>query len=302
MRFDPNLSILFPDLPLLERPAAAAALGFDMAELWWPFDGPVPAGRDVDDLAEAFGAAGVGLVLLNLWLGDPSAGQHGLVALPGERARFRDNVEAAVAIAGRLGGTVINSHYGNLTADLARSALDETAVENLAFAAERAASVGATLVIEPLNPVDFPRYGLRRTQDALDLADRVLAQAGATVRILFDVYHVQRTEGDLIARIEAHAGRFGHVQIADVPGRFRPGTGEIAFERVLPALERAGYDGFVGLEYRPSPDPAETFAWLPADRRRSRPGGAPAAPRRPEGSARGPNPGPTSRDNWGSRC
>lgn len=285
MRFDPNLSILFPDRPLLERPAAAAALGFDMAELWWPFDGPVPAQREVDDLVEAFGAAGIGLVLLNLWLGDPSAGQHGLVALPHGRTRFRDNVDAAAAIAGRLGGTIINSHYGNVTGDLARSVLDETAVGNLAFAAERAAAVGATLVIEPLNPVDFPRYGLRRTRDALDLADRVLAETGATVKILFDVYHVQRSEGDLIARIEAHADCFGHVQVADVPGRFHPGTGEIAFERVFLALERAGYDGYVGLEYRPSPDPAETFAWLPTDRRRSRPNGASEARRQPEGQA-----------------
>jgi len=272
MRFDPNLSILFPDRPLLERPAAAAALGFDAAELWWPFDRPVPSEREVDDLVEAFGAADIGLVLLNLWLGDPAAGQHGLVALPHERGRFRDNVDAAVAIAGRLGGTVINSHYGNLPGDLPADVLDRTAVENLAFVAARAATVGATVVIEALNPVDFPRYGLHRTQEALALADRVLAETGAEVRILFDVYHVQRTEGDLIARIGAHADRFGHFQVADAPGRYHPGTGEIAFERVLPALERAGYDGFVGLEYRPSPDPAETFAWLPVERRRSRPG------------------------------
>ncbi len=281
MRFEPNLSILFPDRPLLERPAVAAALGFDAAEMWWPFDRPLPAEREVDDLVEAYGAAGIGLVLLNLWLGDPTAGQHGLVALPHERGRFRDNVDAAMAMAGRLGGTVINTHYGNLPGDLPADVLDRTAVENLAFVAGRAAAIGARVVIEALNPVDFPRYGLHRTNEAIALADRVAAETGAEVSILFDVYHMQRAEGDLTARIEAHASRFGHVQIADAPGRLHPGTGEIAFERVLPALERAGYAGYVGLEYRPSADPAETFGWLPVERRSSRASvTGPTAPRK----------------------
>jgi hydroxypyruvate isomerase len=92
-----------------------------------------------------------------------------------------------------------------------------------------------------------------------------------TVGVLFDVYHIQRSEGDLIARIEAYADRFGHVQIADVPDRMHPGTGEVAFERVLPALERSGYRGYIGLEYRPSADPTETFQWLPTERRRFTP-------------------------------
>jgi len=267
VRFDANLSILFPDLPLLERPAAAAALGFDAVELWWPFDREAPAAAEVDRLVEAIGASRLILVSLNLTHGDRSAGEHGLAAIPGGVLRFRDSLDVAVAIAGRLGCVAFNALYGNRTGEIPDEILDATVVDNLALAARRAATVGTTIVLEALNPVDFPHYGLHRTADALALADRVRTDAGAEVKLLFDVYHVQRTEGDLLARIDAHAPRFGHVQIADAPGRFRPGTGEIAFERVLPALERAGYAGFVGLEYRPSPDPADTFAWLPMERR-----------------------------------
>lgn len=270
MRFDANLSILFGDRPLLERPAAAAAAGFDAVEMWWPFEDLVPSAGDVDRLGDSFGEAGVDLISMNLALGRTDAGQHGLIALPGERARFRDHLDAAIAILERLDGRVLNAHYGDRPAGVARSILDDTAVENLGIAAGRAAPIGATVVLEALNPVDFPRHGLHRTAESLALSDRVHAETGETVAILFDVYQVQRSEGDLLAQIAAHADRFGHVQIADFPGRLRPGTGEIAFERVLPALEASGYAGFVGLEYRPSPDPVDTFAWLPIARRRSR--------------------------------
>jgi len=147
--------------------------------------------------------------------------------------------------------------------------LRDTAVDNLAYAAGKAAKIGVTIVLEALNPVDFPRYGLHRIAEAADLADRVTEVHGSTVGLLFDAYNVQRSEGDLIRHIEAYAHRLGHVQIGDVPARLHPGTGEIAFERVLPALDRAGYEGFIGLEYHPSPDLAETFAWLPVNRRAS---------------------------------
>jgi hydroxypyruvate isomerase len=281
VRFDANLSILFGDRPILDRPAAAAAAGFDAVEMWWPFADLVPTSADVDGLVRSFDEAGVDLVSMNLALGRVDAGQHGLVALPDERARFRDHLDAAIAIAGRLGAKVLNALYGNPPDGLPRGLLDDTAVENLAVAARLAAGIGATVVLEALNPVDFPRYGLHRTGQALALADRVRAETGAEVAILFDVYNVQRSEGDLLARIAAHAARFGHVQIADVPGRFRPGTGEVSFERVLPALEAAGYAGYVGLEYRPSPDPADTFSWLPIEQRRSR--HAPLVPEREGG-------------------
>ena len=269
MRFSANLSILFGDKPVLERPAAAAAAGFDAVEMWWPFAQLVPEPADVDRLVDAVGDANVRLVLLGLAEGDVAAGQHGLVALPDERSRFRDHLAAAMFIADRLGCRALNALYGNPPEGIAPSLVQDVAVMNLALAARQAREIGAKVVLESLNPVDFPRYGLHLTRESLAVIDRVQVESGQEVKLLFDVYHVQRTEGDLLARIAAHADRFGHVQIADAPGRLRPGTGEIAFERVLPALEAAGYTGYVGLEYRPSPDPADTFSWLPVEARRS---------------------------------
>ncbi len=262
LRLDANLSILFSDRPILERPALAVAAGFDAVEMWWPFDLSVPSAGEVDRLVTSVADEGLSLVLLNLDGGRAGVGEHGLLTAPEQRARFRDNVDVAVEIAGRLGGRVIKALYGNVSPDIPEAKRHETALENLAYAVPQAAAVGACVVLEPLNPFDFPRYGLRTIENAIALSDRARAEAGVVVEVLFDIYNVQRTQGDLIRRIEMHAHRFGHVQIADVPGRLRPGTGEIAFERVLGALDHAGYRGFVGLEYRPSPDPEDTFAWL----------------------------------------
>ena len=269
MRFDVNLSILFPELPLLARPRAAREAGFDAAELWWPFDRDSPSPAAIDALVDAVGSAGLAVVSINLSHGDRNAGEHGLLAVPGSESRFRDSVDAAVEVAARLGCAAFSALYGNMTDGIPRAVGRATAIDNLAYAARRAASVGTRVVIEALNPVDFPRYGLQRTLDALELLDAAEGQAGVQAALLFDVYHVQRAEGDLIARIEAHAHRFGHVQVADPPGRFRPGTGEVAFDRIFGALERSGYSGFVGLEYRPSADPEDTFSWLPVELRSS---------------------------------
>ena len=262
-RFAANLSILWPDLPLLERPAAAAAAGFDGVELWWPFAGPVPAGSEADDLVASIRDAGVQLVLLNLWLGDREAGQHGLLSVPGARADFVANVDAVAAIVGRLGGSIVNSHFGNLAEAADRDVAADAAVASLALAAPRIADAGATLVLEALNPFDFPRYGLHHVADAAALVRRAREAAGADVRVLFDAYHVQRTEGEVLGPLRACAADVGHVQIADVPGRGRPGSGTVDFPRFFAELGLSGYDGWVGLEYVPSADPTDTFAWLP---------------------------------------
>jgi hydroxypyruvate isomerase len=261
-RFDANLSILFPDLPLLERPGAAVAAGFTAVEMWWPFDDPVPTPRAVNELVVAVQAAGVRLVLLNLWLGDRAAGQHGLLSVAEVEPLFLANVDAVAEIVARLGGTIVNSHVGNLPDGADREAFLERVVAGLALAAPRVAAAGATLVVEALNPADFPRYGLHQTVDAVALARRASDACGTRVGILFDSYHVQRSEGDLLGPLDVAAGWIAHVQIADVPGRGRPGSGAIDYERFFAALERSGYDGFVGLEHLPSADPADTFAWL----------------------------------------
>ena len=273
MRFDANVSILFPDVPPLERPAAAAALGFDAIELWWPFETEVPAAAEVDRLVDAIGSAGTSLVALNLTSGDAAKGEHGLVALPGQRQRFLDSLDVAIELAGRTGCRMFNALYGNPPEAERPELVTETAIENLATAVRRGRDTGVTIAVEALNAIDFPRYGLHLVETAVTLIERTLEATSEPVGLLFDIYHVQRAEGDVIRRIEAFASRVAHVQIADAPGRFCPGTGEIAFERVLPALEAAGYDGYVGLESRPSANPDETFTWLPRERRSTR--GAP---------------------------
>ena len=236
-RFAANLSILWPDLPLLERPAAAAAAGFQAVELWWPFAGPVPAGSEAHDLEAALRDAGVQLVLLNLWLGDREAGQHGLLSIPGARADFLANVDAVAGIVGRLGGSIVNSHFGNLAEGADRDVASDAAVASLALAAPRIAAAGASLVVEALNPFDFPRYGLHQVTDAVALVRRAREAVSADVRVLFDAYHVQRTEGDLFGPLGEAAPDIAHVQVADVPGRGRPGSGR---SRLCALLRRAG--------------------------------------------------------------
>ncbi|GLY76507.1 hydroxypyruvate isomerase family protein [Actinoallomurus iriomotensis] len=265
MRFDVNLSILFTELPLLERPAAARAAGFDAVELWWPFAGPEPADREVDALLRALGDAGVHLAGLNFDAGDMAAGDRGLLSRPDDSGRFRANIDVAVGIAEATGCRVLNALYGNRVPGLDPHAQDDLAATNLGLAAEAARRCDATVVVEALNSHENPGYPLTSTDTALAVIDRVRDQAGTgNVAFLADLYHLARMGEDPIAVIERHAASFGHVQIADVPGRGRPGTGDLPYGDVFAALDASGYPGFVGLEYRPDGPSADSFGWLPS--------------------------------------
>lgn len=250
MRLEPNVSILFTELPLLERPAAAADLGFEAAELWWPFDEPDPGAAPIDALVRAFEDAGLQLACLNFFAGDLAAGERGALSVPRHRDALRANIDVAVELGRRLGCRTLNALYGNADApsdDTAgRRAL---ALENLALAVAAADSIGARVVIEPVNPVEFPAYGLPRMDDVVAFLDEAMAGAGIEAWCSFDLYHAAMAGDDLERVIGSHAERIGHVQIADVPGRGAPGTGTIDFHRHLSLLHRRGYDGFVGLEY-----------------------------------------------------
>jgi hydroxypyruvate isomerase len=259
MRYDVNLSILFTELPLPDRPAAARAAGFDAVELWWPFAVPEPGDREVDALLRRITDAGMRLVGLNFDAGDMSAGDRGLASRPDGSARFRANIDVAVGIAEATGCRVLNALYGNRDPGLDPQAQDELAVTNVTLAAQAARRCGATVVVEPLNSRDNPHYPLTSSEAALAFADRVAAD---NVALLADFYHLAVMGEDPIAVIEHHAGRFGHVQIADVPGRGQPGTGTIPYRKVLAALDRSGYTGHVGLEYRPVGPSADSFGWL----------------------------------------
>jgi len=274
LRYDVNLSILFTELPLLERPAAAAAVGFTAVEFWWPFGTEAqPAATDVDAFIAALDDAGVRLVGLN-FLDDLSVGSRGLVTVPEHAGRFRDSIPVAIEIAQRTGCRNLNALYGNRIDGVDPEFQDELAVVNLDLASKAAQSIGGTVLIEALNSIESPLYPLTSTAAALHVIEQVEELTGANnLALLFDLYHMARMGEDLEATIGNHAGRFGHVQIADVPDRGAPGTGNLGHQALLKALEAADYRveeglGSIGLEYKATNGvSADSFDWLPVEQR-----------------------------------
>jgi hydroxypyruvate isomerase len=264
--YEVNCSILFTELPLLERPAAAKQAGFDGVELWWPFAEAVPSDREVEAFVRAVEDAGVRLVGLNFAAGDLPGGDRGLVSWPGRSSEFRDNVEVTVGIGERLGCRAFNALYGNRVEGADPAAQDELAVENLAIAGRAAARIGGTVLVEPVSGA--PRYPLLTAADAVAVVDRVAAATGvANLGLLCDLYHLAVNGDDLDRAIATYGDRVAHVQIADAPGRHEPGTGTLDLDRHLGQLAAAGYRGWVGLEYQPSGASADSLAWLPRERR-----------------------------------
>jgi hydroxypyruvate isomerase len=254
VRYTVNCSILFTELPLLERPAAAQAAGFEAVEFWWPFPTAAPADSEVELFVRAIEDAGVQLTGLNLAAGDMPGGDRGLASWPGRETEFRDSIDVAAGIGKRLGTRVFNALYGNRVDGVDPRDQDDLAAQNLARAA---ALLDGTVVLEPLSGAD--RYPLRTAADALAVADRLQVP---NVALLADLYHLTVNGDDVPAVIREHSARIGHVQIADAPGRHEPGTGEIPFDAHLDALTAAGYSGWVGLEYVPSTTTDQSFAWL----------------------------------------
>ncbi|WP_457027997.1 TIM barrel protein [Kitasatospora sp. P5_F3] len=264
-----NLSILFSELPLLERPAAAAAAGFTAAELWWPFgENHTPSDAEQDALRKAFTDAGVQLTGLN-FLDDLTKGARGTVSVPAESERFRENIPVAVALAESLGTRALNALYGNRVEGVSAAEQDELALENLTLAAQAAHSIGAVLLIETLNKAESPDYALVTAEAAIAVVDKVNVATGlGNAKFLCDLYHLARNGEDLAAVIATHADKIGHVQIADTPARNEPGTGELDFEDLFARLTAAGYTGRIGLEYRPANGvSADSFEWLPREYR-----------------------------------
>jgi hydroxypyruvate isomerase len=266
-RFNVNLSILFTELPLLERPAAAAAAGFTAVELWWPWiDTPTPEQSELDALRKAIEDAGVQLTGLNFYAGRLPGPDRGALSLPGaESERFRANVDVAAGFAHSLGATALNALYGNRVDGVDPAEQDALALQNLVLAARAADRIGAILLIEALNRPESPRYPLVSAPAAVGVVDKVNRATGLdNARFLMDLYHLSMNGEDLPAVIEEFTPKTGHVQIADNPGRGAPGTGSLPLADLLGRLRKAGYDGWVGLEYKPGDRPsAEAFDWLP---------------------------------------
>jgi len=254
-----NCSILLTDLPLLDRPGAARNAGFDAVEFWWPFDSPTPPDADVTVFIRAIQDAGVQLTGLNFAAGDMPAGDRGILSNPALTQAFRDNVEIAVGIAETLGTRAFNALYGNRIEEYAPAEQDHVGTENLAYAAQAADRIGATVLVEPVSGA--PRYPILTAADAIRVIDRVHNEHGVTnVRLLADLYHLHVNGDDITAAITDYGSRIGHVQIADAPGRGEPGTGEIPLRTYLEQLAEQAYEGYIGLEYKATkPD---TFEWL----------------------------------------
>ncbi|MFI1678198.1 TIM barrel protein [Streptomyces sp. NPDC020607] len=269
-RFNVNLSILFTELPLLERPAAAAKAGFGAVELWWPWvDAPTPEQSELDALKKAIEDAGVQLVGLNFYAGQLPGPDRGALSIPGEESeKFRANLAVAADFAKSLGCTALNALYGNRVDGVDPAVQDELALENLVLAAREADRVGAILLIEALNKPESPLCPIVSAPKAIEIVDKVNAATGlGNAKFLMDLYHLSMNGEDLPSVIEQYVAKTGHVQIADNPGRGAPGTGSLPLEGLLDQLKKAGYEGWVGLEYKPGDAPsAEAFGWLPAER------------------------------------
>ncbi|MGO4633963.1 TIM barrel protein [Streptomyces sp. 2RAF24] len=271
-RFDVNLSILFTELPLLERPAAAAAAGFTAVELWWPWiDTATPEQSELDALKKALEDAGTQLVGLNFYAGQLPGPDRGAVSVPGEESdRFRANIDIAADFAASVGCKALNALYGNRVEGVDPAVQDELALENLVLAARAADRVGAILLIETLNKPESPLYPLVSAPAGVEIVDKVNTATGlGNAKFLLDIYHLAMNGEDVSRVIAEYADRTGHVQIADKPGRGAPGTGELPLEQLLDELRKAGYDGWVGLEYKAA-DAATSFAWLAPEARPAR--------------------------------
>lgn len=265
MRFDVNCSILFTELPLLERPAAAKAAGFDGVEFWWPWEAMVPPDREADTFVSAIANAGVELVSLNFHSGDMAAGERGLVSNPAAAEAFRENIRACAQVARWAGCTRLNAPYGRRLPGVDPAEQDEVAAENLALAAEAAAEADAVVLVEAINSVDAPGFPVDTSAKAIALIEAVIETGGApNLGFLADLYHLAKMGEDLPAALDACRDRIRHVQVADPPGRGAPGTGTVDFEPLFGQLASQGYEGWVGLEYLPSDasDSSGSFGWL----------------------------------------
>jgi len=252
-QFSANLSMLFTEVPLLERFGRAARAGFTAVELQFPYEQPAAV------LREELVRHGLTMVLHNLPAGDWGAGDRGIAADPGRVAEFRAGVARAIEYATTLQVPRLNCLAGKLPPGVSAANARATLVVNLRHAAAALHEAGLTLLIEPINRFDVPGFVLQRSDDAVQLMDEVGAP---NLQLQYDVYHQQRTEGELAATIERLLPRIGHIQVADNPGRHEPGTGEIAWPFLFAHLDRIGYRGHVGCEYKPAAGTEAGLGWM----------------------------------------
>lgn len=250
-RFSANLGFLWSELPLLERIERAAKVGFRAIELHWPYDTPA------QDVRAACDKHGLTLLGINTDRGDLSKGENGLGALVGREAEFQAAVDQSLEFCRLSGAISIHAMAGFVSPD-DRDEARTVFIKNLTEAAEKASKAGVTLLLEPLNPRNVPGYFYSTVAEAVSIINEI---GSDNVRLMFDVYHVGVTEGDVIMKLREHLGVIGHVQIAAVPTRAEPDEGEINFPAIFAELESIGYDGYVGCEYIPRASVEEGLVW-----------------------------------------
>jgi hydroxypyruvate isomerase len=254
-KFAANLTMLFTELPFLERFQAAAEAGFQGVEYLFPY----AFAKEV--LAEQLERHGLVQVLHNLPAGNWEAGERGIACHPDRVDEFRDGVGRAIDYAKALGCTQLNCLAGIAPAGVSADKLRETFVDNLRFAAGRLQRAGIRLLIEPINTYDIPGFYLNRTAQAAEILDAV---GSDNLFIQYDIYHAQRMEGELASTIAKHLPRIAHIQLADNPGRHEPGSGEINYPWLFRHIDGLGYRGWIGCEYKPATTTREGLGWITA--------------------------------------
>jgi len=250
-----NLTMLYNEVDFLDRFEAAAQSGFSGVEYLFPYAYPK------EQLGEKLAQHKLTQVLHNLPAGDWAAGDRGNACQPHRVGEFQDGVGKAIEYARALGCTQLNCLAGIAPKDVAPDKIRATLVANLRFAAEKLGAARIRLLIEPINTFDIPGFYLSRTQQALD----VIRDTGSKNLFLqYDIYHMQRMEGELAATMRAHLGQIAHIQLADNPGRNEPGTGEINYRFLLGFLDQIGYPGWIGCEYKPKGKTVDGLGWRAA--------------------------------------
>lgn len=251
-RFDANLNYLFTELPFLDRFAAAAECGFRGIEILVPYEAPAPAIR------QRLEAAGIEAVLINTPTGDPAKGDRGLASLPGREADFKIALKRALDYAAELRCPRLHVVAGAMPAGADRARFDGTFRANLAWAAPEAAKAGVTLCLEPINSRDIPGFFLNTAAQARAIIE---ALGQPNIRLQYDLYHAQIVEGDLTRTLEREIDLIEHMQIAGPPDRHEPDSGELNYPYLFEVIDRLGYRGWIGAEYRPRAGTRAGLGW-----------------------------------------
>jgi len=252
-KFAANLTMLFNEVPFLERFAAAKAAGFEAVEYLFPY------AFDKNELAGLLKTHGLKQVLHNLPAGNWDGGERGIACHPDRVEEFRAGVDQAIAYAQALACPQVNCLAGKLPAGVSREQAQATFVANLKFAADKLKKAGLKLLIEPINSYDIPGFFLNTTAQAAAILDAV---GSDNLYIQYDLYHAQRMEGELAATAQKYLARIAHIQLADNPGRNEPGTGEINYPFLFRHLDAIGYTGWIGCEYKPKTSTVEGLGWI----------------------------------------